>query len=208
MSLTCEPLLWPLRHRKPAAPGARRLLRRRQMPSEKGAWAAESRRLSECSHPPVASYRLQGNCPHPPRVVLLASPKLLQYHGELIGPDYMAHPVPFASPSCYIVFVVERSFFSFGRFRWLPTCRWSCLWLAEYGTHTLCVISILAGRADRRRGSLVLSFLHAVFFMSPCSAGSVIRQHDQVMAEHTQAHGRSKIPKSSKVTSNQTKRPF
>ena len=45
-------------------------------------------------------------------------------------------------------------------------------------------------------------------FLSPCSAGGVIRQHDQVVAEHAQPHGRSKTPKSSKETSNQTKRPF
>src|SRR5208337_1119936 len=39
---------------------------------------------------------LRGFCYCPPQ-----TPPIPRYYEKAIGPDYMAHPVPFASPSCY-----------------------------------------------------------------------------------------------------------
>ena len=67
-------------HRSPAALGAGRLLWRRQMPGEKGAWAAESGRLSQCRHQPVASSGCKQLAPTL-RDFVVALPKLLQFFG-------------------------------------------------------------------------------------------------------------------------------
>jgi hypothetical protein len=86
--LSERPLAWSLGHRKSAALGAGRILWRRQMPSGKGARAAESSCLSQRCHQPPTSRRLQRNRRRSPRFLLFPpqTPPILVHYEKLIGP--------------------------------------------------------------------------------------------------------------------------
>src|ERR1035437_3638420 len=80
--------------------------------------------------------------------------------------------------------------------------------MSRWARHAVCVDQCHAGCADRRMASLRFSFSPLRFFSSPSSTRLLVRQHDQVVAEHAQPHRPGKTIKPPEKTTNPAKRAF